>query len=131
MEEPNKNNPALNALFWRDEVLQIMYWMRGEQLGKSIIAKNLLVMLNTDEENLMIHLKKMVFEEYLLHKSESYSMESEFSLSEKGAEEAGRKFSEAFQGLQKAGHGECGPDCDCQWEGHDSCDHHHHHKHDH
>ena len=126
MKEPGKDNPALNALFWRDEILQIMYWLRGEHLGESISAQKLLVMLNTNEENLMLHLKKLVYEDYLIHKNDTYSIDSEFSLSEQSAKEAGRKFSEAFQGLQKAGHGECGPDCDCQWEGHDSCNHHHH-----
>lgn len=127
MQPPSGNNEALNALFWRDEILQIMYWMQGEGLAKGVAANKLLVLLNTTPENLMFHLKKMVGEDYLVHEGEVYSLESKFNLGEGGKKEAGKKFAEAFQGLQKVGHGECGPDCDCQWEGHDSCDHHHHH----
>lgn len=129
MQPPSGNNEALNALFWRDEILQIMYWMQGEGLAQAVAANKLLVLLNTTPENLMFQLKKMVKEDYLVLEGDVYSLESKFSLGEGGKKEAGKKFAEAFQGLQKVGHGECGPDCDCQWEGHDSCDHHHQHQH--
>jgi hypothetical protein len=33
-------------------------------------------------------------------------------LSVDSKKEAGKRFAEAFQGYQKAGHGECGPDCE-------------------
>jgi hypothetical protein len=127
MQPPNGDNKALNALFWRDEILQIMYWIQGEHIDNSVSARKLLTLLNTDEENLLHHLKRMVYEEFLEHESENYSMDSTFKLVDQVKKEAGKKFAEAFQGLQKAGHGECGPDCDCQWEGHDSCNHHHIH----
>lgn len=125
-KELNQENTALKSLFWSDEILQIMFWMKGEYLGESVGVKDLLTLLNTDPDNLMFHLKKLVEQEYLVCDSNSFSIESKLRLSEYGIKKAGRNFAEAFQGLQKVGHGECGPDCDCQFEGHDTCEQHHH-----
>lgn len=127
MEQAGKGNKALDALFWRDEILQIMYWMQGEKLDEWVGAKKLRILLQTDMDHLLYHLDKLVDGHYLLHDGAQFSEDSGFQLAEKGKKEAGQKFAEAFQGMQKAGHGECSADCDCQWEGHDSCRHHHHH----
>lgn len=126
MHKSEKNNKALDALFWRDEILQVLYWMQGERLGEWVDVKRLVVLLNTDMENLLYHLNKLVNEGYLINKDERVTENSGFQLAEKGKDEAGQRFAEAFQGMQNQGHGECSADCDCQWEGHDSCQHHHH-----
>lgn len=127
MEKPDKDNKALEALFWRDEILQVMYWIQGEKLDEWVDVKRLKILLNADLETLLYHLEKLVREDYLVLNTIKVTSESGFQLSEKGKQEAGKRFAEAFQGMQKAGHGECSPDCECQWEGHDSCSHHHHH----
>jgi hypothetical protein len=126
MEESGKNNKALDALFWRDEILQVMYWLEGEKLDEWVKAKKLKTLLTTDMENLLYHLENLVDDNYLIHENVQFTEDSGFQLAEKGKEEAGHIFAEAFQGMQKMGHGECSADCDCQWEGHDSCKHHHH-----
>ncbi|MDX1666854.1 MAG: hypothetical protein R3350_06480 [Saprospiraceae bacterium] len=123
---PPQNNDPLGHLFWKDEILQIMYWLRGEQLAEEVKGRKLLTLLNTDAENLLFQLGKLADQGLLSCIDRPPTLESEFSLSEAGKKEAGARFSSAFEGMQKAGHGECSADCDCQWEGHESCQHHHH-----
>ena len=102
----------LRALFWKDEILQIMYWMDGEGLGKTVPLSQILALLNTNEENLIFHIGKMAKDGYLEVEDKPIVSNSMVSLSASAKKEAGRVFSEAFQGYQKAGHGECGPDCE-------------------
>ncbi len=122
--DPGKNQNELNHLFWKDEILQVMYWMFGEKLGIEVSQEQLQSLLHTPEENLSLHITILVDEGYLARSDDS--PKPAYRLTDFGKKEAGKRFAGAFQGLQKAGHGECGPDCDCQWEGNDSCQHHIH-----
>ncbi len=54
----NKN--AVDALFWREEILQVLYWMEGEGLEDAVPFSRLLSLLNTTSENLLLHLKKIL-----------------------------------------------------------------------
>ena len=103
---------ALRALFWKDEILQVMYWMDGEGFGKEVPVSQILALLHTNEANLIFHLGKMVQDGFLENSSKQIDKNSLISLSSNAKKEAGRRFAEAFQGYQKAGHGECGPDCE-------------------
>ncbi len=110
MEEVEKS--ALRALFWKDEILQILYWMEGEGLGNEAPFIQVLSLLNTNEDNLLYHVDKLVKDGVLVANSPEISSTTMIQLSDNMKKEAGRRFSEAFQGYQKAGHGECGPDCE-------------------
>lgn len=103
---------ALRALFWKDEILQIMYWMDGEGFGKTVPASQILALLNTNQDNLFYHLNKLITEGLLESKDQEVKESSMVGLSTSAKKEAGQRFSDAFQGYQKAGHGECGPDCE-------------------
>lgn len=100
----------LRSLFWKEEILQVLYWMQGEGMDSEVNAAKMLPFLNTTAENLAYHLTKISAEGLL----ESFRKEgiTYFKLSKKGKKEGGRQFAEAFQGMQKPGHGECGPDCE-------------------
>jgi hypothetical protein len=102
----------LRALFWKDEILQIMYWMDGEGFGETVPASQILALLNTNEANLFFHLEKMIKDEVLECEDNQIGKGSIVGLSDDSKKEAGKRFAEAFQGYQKAGHGECGPDCE-------------------
>jgi len=102
----------LRALFWKDEILQVLYWMEGEGFAGKVSTGEVLALLNTTPENLSYHMEKLAAEGYLEKEGADSDAAALFSLSEFGKKEAGRRFSDAFQGLQKAGHGECGPDCE-------------------
>lgn len=100
----------LRSLFWKEEILQVLYWMKGEGMGSEVGLAQLLPFLNTTEDNLRFHLDKICSERLL----ESFQQEgvTYFRLSDSGKKEASRQFAEAFRGMQKPGHGECGPDCE-------------------
>lgn len=87
-----------------------MYWMQGEGMGSEVSFKQMLPLLNTSQENLEFHLKKIVNDGFLLGIEKQGIIY--YKLSDSGKKEGGRQFAEAFQGMQKAGHGECGPDCE-------------------
>ncbi len=55
----HKNQAAVDALFWREEILQVLYWMEGEGIEVSVPVSRLMVLLNTTTDNLFLHLKKI------------------------------------------------------------------------
>jgi hypothetical protein len=110
MKNEGIENSPIRSMFWKDEILQVLFWMNGEGLGSEVTAAQMLPFLNTSEENLKYHIRKLTSEGFLIQ-GENTS-ELDYGLSEAGKKEGGRNFAEAFQGMQKAGHGECGPDCE-------------------
>lgn len=129
------NSNAVDALFWREEILQVLYWMEGEGLADAVPFKRLLSLLNTTSENLIFHLQKNIEAGYLIAADKALGENSAVQLTPAGKKEAGGIFRNAFEGMQKAGHGECGPDCEfCYSEGvkledcvHNCADSRHHH----
>ena len=129
----NKN--AVDALFWREEILQVLYWMDGEGLAYAVPFTRLLSLLDTTKKNLLFHLQKNIEAGYLKSDDETINETSSIKLTAVGKKEAGGIFRNAFEGMQKGGHGECGPDCEfCYLEGekledcvHNCADTRHHH----
>lgn len=128
-------NNAVDILFWREEILQVLYWMEGEGLAEAVPFNRLLSLLNTSNDNLLFHLKKNIEEGYLKSNVELLNENSSVQLTPAGKKEAGGIFRNAFEGMQKGGHGECGPDCEfCYEDGeklddcvHNCADSRHHH----
>jgi hypothetical protein len=129
----NKN--AVDALFWREEILQVLYWMDGEGLADAVPFSRLLSLLDTTKGNLLFHLQKNIEADYIQTTDRDLSENSSVQLTPIGKKEAGGIFRNAFEGMQKGGHGECGPDCEfCYLEGekledcvHNCADTRHHH----
>ena len=108
----------VEALRCRDDILQAMYWMRGEGFGEEADAASLTSFLALDEGLLREQLDILVEEGYLEESGGRYR------LSELGAKEGGRRFADEFSGLQETAHGECGPECPhCQGISRDACVH--------
>ena len=134
-QKDNTNKQALDALFWREEILQVLYWMDGEGLADAVPFNRLMVLLNTDSGNLLFHLKKNIKAGYLKTEDDELTEKSAVLLTPEGKKEAGSIFRSAFEGMQNAGHGECGPDCPfCYQDGektedciHNCADSRHHH----
>ncbi len=117
-ENNGHNKNAVDALFWREEILQVLYWMEGEGLEVSVPFSRLMVLLNTSSDNLFLHLKKNIEAGYLETEDDLLNEDSSVRLTPFGKKEAGNIFRNAFEGMQKGGHGECGPDCEfCYSEG--------------
>ncbi len=135
-KKDHTSQEALKVLFWREEILQVLYWMEGEGLADAVPFSRLLSLLNTDHENLLLHLQKNIEAGFLSIESGELSDNSSLKLTPAGKKEAGGIFRNAFEGMQKGGHGECGPDCEfCYHEGekledcvHNCADSRHHHQ---
>lgn len=108
----------IEALRCRDDILQAMYWMRGEGFGEDVNATGLSGFLALDPELLAEQLDILVEEGHLEQSGGRYL------LSSSGVREGGRRFHDEFADLQKSAHGECGPDCPyCKGIRGDGCPH--------
>lgn len=95
-------------LFWRDEILQVMYWLAGEGLGENVGPATLKTFLGGDEPDLVVLMDQMVREGFL-----DRSAGALFRLTPLGTDAGKRSFAIEFDGLLGQAHGECGPDCWC------------------
>ncbi len=110
-----------NHIFWRDEILQLLFWMRGEGMGEVQSPIALARFLNIQESALRSHLTQMVAASYLT------MGEDGVALSHLGRTEGSRRFREEFEPLLNQGHGECSdPNCDCHEMGAEHCKAHTH-----
>jgi hypothetical protein len=98
---------ALRALFWRDEILQVMFWIKGEGFGDSVDPRLLERFLGVDAAVGVKYLDRLV-EEGLLERTEKG-----YGLTDDGHRHGARVFADEFAELTRPGHGECGPDCWC------------------
>jgi hypothetical protein len=107
-----------NHIFWRDEILQLLVWLRGEGMGEAHGTPALARFLAIPEESLLDHVSQMVNAGYLVSRSDG------FALTDFGQREGARRFREEFEPLLSQGHGECNdPDCDCHQLGPEHCQH--------
>ncbi|MDQ4077539.1 MAG: hypothetical protein M3220_14995 [Chloroflexota bacterium] len=117
----------LDSLFWRDELLQIMYWFRGEGLGEAVTPRDLLKFLDADEAQLRQHLERLVADQYAARLD---GVPVRYQLTELGIKEGGRRFADEFADMTKQGHGECNnPKCSCKTLGPAACESRHPHTH--
>ena len=116
---------SVGALRWRDELLQIMYWYRGEGLGESVAPRDLVVFLGADEATVATHLDLLVADGFA-----DEEMPGQFRLTPRGIAEGGRRFADEFAGLTGQAHGECNnPGCACHTLGPQACTSHTAHAH--
>jgi hypothetical protein len=98
---------ALQALYWRSEILQVMYWLRGEGLGEVVDAHLIERFLGVEAAVGVTYLDRLVEEGYLERVSGAYG------LSPAGLAEGAVEFAASFADLTKPAHGECSADCWC------------------
>lgn len=98
---------ALRAMFWRSEILQVMYWLRGEGLGEVVDSGLLERFLGVDASVGVSYLERMADDGYLDRVDDGYV------LSPRGLEEGRIEFAMSFADMTKPAHGECSPDCWC------------------
>jgi len=98
---------ALLALYWRSEILQVMYWLRGEGLGDVIDAPLLERFLGVDAAVGVGYLDRLAVDGYLERVPGGYA------LSEVGLAEGKTEFALSFADLTRPAHGECSADCWC------------------
>lgn len=110
---------ALAALRWRDEILGVLYWLRGEGIMPDAAAGDLSGFLVADPAALRDQLERLADEGYLSRSGAGEG--ARYALSDLGGREGGRVFADDFAELTGAAHGECGPGCSCQRHGPAAC----------
>ena len=107
----------VEALQLRDEVLQVMYWLRGEGLSESVTEDDLRRFLVASPARLEAELDRLAADGYLEHPGGEGG--GRYRLSTLGITEGGRRFREEFAPLLgRESHNQCGdPDCECQTSG--------------
>ena len=98
---------ALRAMYWRSEILQVMFWLRGEGFGDLVDPPLIEQFLGVDANIGVGYLDRLVEEGYLVRDGDFYS------LSDAGRQEGAMEFATSFAALTRPTHGECAPDCWC------------------
>ena len=104
---PSPKSPALAALYWRSEILQVMYWLRGEGFGEVVDAGLIERFLGVDASLGITYLHRLVDEGRLVLDGDW------FALSEIGLREGAEEFQASFAEMMRPTHGECSDDCWC------------------
>jgi len=104
------------GIYWRDEILQLMFWLSGEGLASDASVDDLRRFLDTDPGGLETRLEHLVQEGYL---EPCPGEPRRYRLSVFGAAEGRRRFVEEFSPmLGRESHLVCGdPMCDCHSTG--------------
>lgn len=108
LAERTERSPAEEYLFWRDEILQVMYWMLGEGLAEEVTPAQVQAFLGGDEPQLEQIMERVASEGFLEERASGRC-----ALTELGKDAGKRSFALEFDGLLGQAHGECGPDCWC------------------
>ena len=106
--ESDISQGALAGVRWRDEILQLMYWMTGEGFGREFAVADLQKFLPAETDVLAENLGLLAACGLVERAGEKYA------LTDAGRREGGRRFADEFEGMLRPGHFECDePDCDC------------------
>lgn len=102
-----------DAIKKRDEILEVVYWMRGEGLRETVRPADLRPLVGLEESEARVEMEALaaagLLEETNLGDGPAYR------LTEVGAREAGRRFVESFADMLGQGHGTaCAPGCECE-----------------
>ena len=101
---------ALDALYWRVEILQAMFWMRGEGIDSTVEPRRLAEFLAVDPVDIEAQMLDLARQGFLVEVSTD---PRRYELSPRGVAEGGRSFQDEFADLTHAAHYECAPGCWC------------------
>jgi hypothetical protein len=125
-EEPGNGN--VEQLAAVDEILQVMYWLRGEQLAADVTVGDLVRWMSLDDEQIGRLLERLAASGLVQPVGEvAGGGPARYALTESGVREGGRRFADEFADLTRPGHYECtDPNCECQRTGNPAdCGHRH------
>jgi hypothetical protein len=112
----SNQEPGFQDIYWRDEILQLMFWLGGEGLFEDVAPDDLRRFLETDPGRLEERLEQLVQEGYLDPSSRDGGR---YRLNALGIEEGRRRFVDEFTPfLGRESHVVCGdPTCECHTSG--------------
>jgi len=122
------SDPGAKGLAALDEILQVMYWLRGERLADAVTAGDLLRWVGLETEAVGPLLGRLAACG-LVQPAEGQAPGGtpRYALTAAGVREGARRFADEFADLTRPGHYECAdPDCECQRTGNPAdCGHRH------
>jgi hypothetical protein len=101
-------SPALRALYWRSEILRVMYWLRGEGLGDLVDVGMVCNYLEVGPRECAAQLEGLVGDGHVVRDGSWYA------LSARGLAEGEAELATAFADLARPTSGECSDECWCQ-----------------
>lgn len=107
----------LQALHWRDEILEVMYWLRAQGSKMEITTSDLLNFLDSDELKMRRHLDRLVKEGYIESLGVDVEQPSQvpYRLTDMGHREAKRRFVDDFNPLgAHHNHDDCPSESPCR-----------------
>jgi hypothetical protein len=124
---PEPGDPRIENLAAIDEILQVMYWLRGERLAQAVSAADLSRWVGLSAPDIGPLLARMAAAGWVQPVAGEAGDTPRYELTAAGAREGGRRFADEFADLTRPGHGECAdPDCECQRTGNPAdCSHRH------
>ncbi len=106
MTPDSVDGAAVRGIARRDEVLELMFWMRGQGFGEELSARDLAAFLVYPEAEIAGALERLAALAVVERRAES-----RYALTEAGLPEARRRFVDDFREMLAEGHGECGFSC--------------------
>lgn len=104
-QEPK--HPTLRAVYWREEILEVVLWLRGEGLDESLDPEVLRSFLGIDPEKATEDLDWLAAQGYLQRRPDGRYVLSRYG------EEEGQRLVEGDRAVPPPTSGACGPDCWC------------------
>lgn len=97
---------AVSRIAQRDEVLELLFWMRGQGFGEAISPRDLAAFLVCPEPEIAATLETLASLGAVEARPRGL-----YALTEAGLPEARRRFVDDFRDMLAEGHGECGFSC--------------------
>lgn len=100
-------HPALRAVYWREEIVEVVMWLRGEGFAAAVDTGVLERFLGLGRDEAGAQLERLTAQGYLERLGDG-----RFALSAAGEAEA-RRVVEAARVVGDPAPGRCGPECWC------------------
>lgn len=100
-------HPALREVYWREEILEVVLWLRGEGYDEHLTPGVLRRFLGLHRDEGTEHLERLTAQGYLRQADDG-----RFELTEQGEEEA-QRLVEVARSVPAPSPGACGPECWC------------------
>lgn len=104
---PEPKHPTLQAVYWREEILGIGSWLRGEGCEDSLDPDVLVRFLGLNPTQAAKHLEQLAEQGYLRRRPHG-----RFGLTQAGEDE-GRRIAAGDRAVPPPTSGPCGPECWC------------------
>jgi hypothetical protein len=118
MSSDEPRDLGIKYLAATDELLQVMYWLRGERLAEDVAAGDLTRWVGLTAAEIGPLLAAMTASGLVREEVPRADGAPRYALTAAGVREGGRRFADEFADLTRRGHGECGDvECDCHHTG--------------